>query len=93
MVNKNSLKIGDLTIIDSQKYKNSLAYKSPELHYFYYNSLINVTNKTDIWSIGIIFYEIIKLDIPFKNIQQVLNDDIPDIGQDKSDHFKDLLKM
>lgn len=97
---ENTLKIGDLTIIDSEKYKNSLGYyKSPELHYFNYDTIINVNNKTDIWSIGIILYELIKIDIPFKNLNEVLNNDIPDIGVQNHlninvlDHFKNMLKM
>ena len=100
LVNRYTLKIGDLTITDSEKYKNSLAcYKSPELHYFNYDTSINVNNKTDIWSIGIILFELIKLDIPFKNLKEVLNNDIPDIGEHDHlginvlDHFKNMLKM
>ena len=69
------------------------------LHYFNYDTIINVNNKTDIWSIGIILYELIKIDIPFKNLNEVLNNDIPDIGVQNHlninvlDHFKNMLKM
>ena len=58
-----------------------------------------MNNKTDIWSIGIILYELIKIDIPFKNLNEVLNNDIPDIGVQNHlninvlDHFKNMLKM
>ena len=87
---ENSLKIGDLgeaVILENGKstinsknntYRGTPAYMSPEMYLFNNNNNNNVeiTFKTDIWSAGIIIFEIINLKMPIPSPK--FNTDTPD---------------
>ncbi len=53
---------------------------------------VNVELNTDVWSIGIVIYELIKLKRPFKEIKEVLNNSVPDLDSNVPDEFKNLVK-
>ncbi len=53
---------------------------------------VNVKLNTDVWSIGIVIYELIKLKRPFKEINEVLNNSVPDLDSNVPDEFKNLVK-
>ncbi len=85
---ENSLKIGDLgeaVIVDNDNqiinlknsaYRGTPAYMSPELYSFHNYNNAEITFKTDIWSAGIIIFEMINLKMPIPS--PIFNTDTPD---------------
>ena len=67
-------------------------YKSPEMIKFETNKNIKITFKTDVWSIGIVIYELLTLKRPFQNEYEIQNAYLPNIPDlDLSDFFKILI--
>ena len=89
---ENSLKIGDfgeavliingdrLTTTNSSNknntYRGTPAYMSPEMYSFHNEFATDITFKTDVWSAGIIIYELINLKMPIP--APVFSTDTPD---------------
>jgi serine/threonine protein kinase len=68
-------------------------YMSPEMIYFkILNNKINVNLKTNIWSLGIVIYELITLQFPFKNEEEILDSKVPDLDTNVPDIFKNMIK-
>ena len=59
---------------------------------FLENIKINIKLKTDVWSLGIVIYEIITLKRPFENQNEILNEKIPEFKTNIPDLFKDLIR-
>ena len=53
---------------------------------------INIKLKTDVWSLGIVIYELITLNRPFKDQNEILNAKIPDFDSNVPNLFKELIK-
>jgi len=67
-------------------------YKSPEMIKYQTNENIKITFKTDVWSIGIVIYELLTLKRPFQNEYEIQNTKMPDLDYlDLSDFFKILI--
>jgi serine/threonine protein kinase len=67
-------------------------YSSPEMIKFKDDDKINVKLETDVWSLGIVIYELITLKRPFKDIDAILNEKIPDFDPNLPYLFKELIK-
>jgi len=67
-------------------------YMSPEMLKIQLDDRINVKLNTDVWSIGIVIYELIKLKRPFKDMYEILNSRLPDLDSNVPDLFKNLVK-
>jgi len=52
----------------------------------------NIKLKTDVWSLGIVIYELITLNRPFKDQNEILNAKIPEFKSNIPDLFKDLIR-
>jgi serine/threonine protein kinase len=70
----------------------TLIYKSPEMIKFLYDDKTSVELKTDVWSLGIVIYELITLKRPFENRNEILNANIPEFKTNIPDLFKDLIR-
>jgi serine/threonine protein kinase len=66
--------------------KGTREYRSPELL-----SMFNVTFTTDVWSAGIVFYEMITFKLPFSNDHEILNNKIPDLDSNVPPLFQTLI--
>jgi len=65
---------------------------SPEMLNLQRDNKVNVKLNTDVWSIGIVIYELIKLKRPFNEIKEVLNNSVHDLDSNVPDEFKNLVK-
>jgi len=74
------------------EFKGTLIYKSPEMIRFLYGDNASIKLKTDVWSLGIVIYELITLNRPFKDQNEILNAKIPEIKSNIPDLFKDLIR-
>jgi len=70
-------------------YAGSPVYMSPEMLKFQYDNKVNIKFNTDVWSYGIVIYELITLKRPFRTDHEIINSKVPDLD---SDLFKDLIK-
>jgi serine/threonine protein kinase len=59
---------------------------------FLYDDKTNIKLKTDVWSLGIVIYELITLKRPFENQNEILNAKIPDFDSNVPYLFKDIIK-
>jgi serine/threonine protein kinase len=66
--------------------KGTRVYRSPEML-----KKIFVTFNTDVWSAGIVFYEMIEFKLPFDNNDEILNDKIPNLDSDMPGLFQFLI--
>jgi len=57
----------------------SPVYMSPEMHKFQNDKKVNIKFNTDVWSLGIVIYELITLTRPFKNEHEILNNNLPNL--------------
>ncbi len=63
---------------------------------FKLDKTINITFKTDIWSIGIVIYELLTLKRPFKSDNEILSLDTPNLELNEVNEailFKNLIYM
>ena len=67
--------------------KGTREYRSPEM----LNKKECVTFNTDVWSAGIVFYEMIEFKLPFDSDDEILNAKIPDFDSDMPDLFQFLI--
>ncbi len=74
------------------EFKGTLIYQSPEMIKFLYGDNASIKLKTDVWSLGIVIYELITLKRPFENRNEILNANIPEFKTDIPDLFKDLVR-
>ncbi len=70
----------------------TLIYKSPEMIKFLHDDKTSVELKTDVWSLGIVIYELITLKRPFENRNEILNANISDFDSNIPDLFKELCR-
>jgi calcium-dependent protein kinase len=106
LLKNNQIKIGDLGSV--KNLNESVAksdvgtplYMSPEMIRFKNDKSINITTKTDIWSIGLVFYELLTLKRLFKQtikdklLNEILNFDSDKFELDANDQFlEDVLKQ
>lgn len=106
LLKNNQIKIGDLGSV--KNLNESVAksdvgtplYMSPEMIKFKNDKSINITTKTDIWSIGLVFYELLTLKRLFKQtikdklLNEILNFDSDKLELDENDQFlEDVLKQ
>jgi len=78
MLKNNRIKIGDLgsvknlneSVVRSSSNVGTPLYMSPEMIQFKENKMINITTKTDIWSIGVVIYELLTLKRLFNQTKQ-----------------------
>ena len=71
-------------------------YWSPEMIDFINIPDIEITPKTDIWSAGIVIYELVTLEFPFKRVPinySIKNDPVPKLPEAKPKQFQLLLNM
>ena len=69
-------------------------YWSPEMIDFINVPGIEITPKTDIWSAGIVIYELITLEFPFKGVPtnySIKNDPVPLLQKDKPKQYQLLI--
>jgi serine/threonine protein kinase len=74
------------------EFKGTSIYKSPEMIKFLYDDKTSIKLKTDVWSLGIVIYELITLKRPFENQNEILNANIPEFKSNIPDLFKDLVR-
>ena len=92
------IKLADLGVAKNIEYSiaatfaGSTIYMSPEMHKLNLDNKIIVKLNTDVWSIGIVIYELIKLKRPFNQINEVLNNSVPDLNSNVPVEFKNLVK-
>ncbi len=67
-------------------------YMSPEMIKFRYNNKINITFKTDVWSIGCVMYELLTLKRPFKTRNEIKNLKPPSLDSALKEDVPDLFK-
>ena len=106
LLKNNQIKIGDLGSV--KNLNESVAksdvgtplYMSPEMIKFKNDKTINITTKTDIWSIGLVIYELLTLKRLFKQtikdklLNEILNFDSDKFELDVNDQFlEDVLKQ
>ena len=102
MLKEGKIKLGDLG--EAKNYLNSTArslrgtviYWSPEMIQFEEIPGIEITPKTDIWSAGIVIYELTTLEFPFKSLPirySIKNDPVPLLPEDKPKQFQLLINM
>jgi serine/threonine protein kinase len=99
-LHNDQIKIGDLGSAKSlneslaKTYIGTPVYMSPEMVKYKSDNTINVTLKADVWSIGIVIYELFKLKLPFQKVNEIENNaKIPDLDSDVSEFFKILMNM
>jgi serine/threonine protein kinase len=66
--------------------KGTREYRSPEML-----KKIFVTFNTDVWSAGVVFYEMIEFKLPFDNNDEILNAKIPNLDSDMPGLFQFLI--
>lgn len=100
LLHNDQIKIGDLGSAKSlneslaQTYIGTPVYMSPEMIKYKLDNKINVTLKADVWSIGIVIYELFKLKLPFQKVYEIENNaKLPDLDSDVSEFFKILMNM
>jgi serine/threonine protein kinase len=79
-----------------RSFRGSPKYWSPEMIEFKLDKTINITFKTDIWSIGIVIYELLTLKRPFKSDNEILSLDTPNLELNEVNEailFKNLIYM
>jgi len=94
-LNNDKIKLADLGTTKNLEHtvvrsfgKGTREYRSPEL----LNRKINyVTFNTDVWSAGIVFYELITFKLPFKDDAEILNAKIPNLDSDVPSLFRFLI--
>ena len=62
------------------------------MHKLNLDNKVNVKLNTDVWSIGIVIYELIKLKRPFNQTHEVLNNSVSDLDSNVPVEFKNLVK-
>jgi len=85
LLKNDTIKIADLGLAKNltgnktkvRSFVGSPKYWSPEMIKFKLDKTINITFKTDIWSIGIVIYELLTLKRPFQNDNEILSLDTP----------------
>jgi serine/threonine protein kinase len=105
LLKNNQIKIGDLGSVKNlnesivRTFVGTPLYRSPEMIRFKNNKRINITTKTDIWSIGLVIYELLTLKRLFKQtnsdklMDEILNFDSNKFELDVNDQFlEDVLK-
>jgi len=98
LLKNNQIKLSDLGLAKHLEKENvktwsgTPIYMSPEMLKFRLNNKINVTLQTDVWSIGIVIYELITLKRPFKNEEEIQALNQSEIKDDSiPDLFKELI--
>jgi NIMA (never in mitosis gene a)-related kinase 1/4/5 len=98
LLKNDKIKLADLGVAKNIEhsivatYTGSPIYISPEMLNLQRDNKVNVKLNTDVWSIGIVIYELIKLKRPFKEINEVLNNSVPDLDSNVPDEFKNIVK-
>jgi serine/threonine protein kinase len=93
------IKIADLgsaknleNTIERTSNKGTRLYRSPEkCKFFEENKKLNVTFKTDVWSAGIVFYELITFKLPFEELSNKTSLEAPILPQDVPCLFQSLI--
>lgn len=103
LLKNNQIKIGDLGSV--KNLNESVAksdvgtplYMSPEMIRFKNDKSINITTKTDIWSIGLVIYELLTLKRLFKQtnenklMNEILNFNADKFELDVNDQFLEVV--
>ena len=102
MLKEDHIKLGDLgeaknfvhSALDTLR--GTPKYWSPEMIDFINIPDIEITPKTDIWSAGIVIYELVTLEFPFKRVPinySIKNDPVPKLPEEKPKQFQLLINM
>jgi len=97
LLKNDKIKLADLGVAKSIEYSivrtsaGTGLYMSPEMLKLQLDNRIIVKLNTDVWSLGIVIYELIQLKRPFKDKNDVLNNRVPDLDSKVPDIFRDLV--
>jgi serine/threonine protein kinase len=73
-------------------YAGSAIYISPEMIMFEKNKNINISFKTDVWSLGVIIFELFTLKRPFNDKNGILKNQTPDLELYIPDLYRHIVK-
>ena len=105
LLKKDQIKIGDLGSVKNlnesvaRSFVGTPLYMSPEMIRFKENKRINITTKTDIWSIGLVIYELLTFKRLFKQtnskklMDEILEFNVDEVELDINEQsFENILK-